>query len=218
MRVRLSPISRPIKLTRAVIADSVLRALPEDGTNGFFVACFVRSEAEEFQLAPTEVTSFNSNGAGEILSHSERQEAFKKKSVKGEKGAKVEKRDKKRGRGARDGDEEEDDDPDKDFGPRVKNIPMPTGKTAIGGKNRLAAPAKKAKVVTKIVSAAPAPAPAKKEVVAPVSAAVTVVAPVKVFKEVKEKKTLSLEEKVMLKKRKSFERLGASARSARPRA
>lgn len=68
------------------IADSVIRALPEDGTNGFFVACFVRDPdaAVEIPAVPTETT------AEQQLTHAERQEAFKAKSQrKGGKGAPI---------------------------------------------------------------------------------------------------------------------------------
>ena len=68
----------------ATIADSVIRALPEDGTNGFFVACFVRDpEADTSAATPAE-------GAEEEMTHAERQAARKDKAKgKGGKGQPV---------------------------------------------------------------------------------------------------------------------------------
>lgn len=61
------------------IADSLLRCLPEDSTNGFFVACFVRD--------PNNVDPIEAEETTTTLSHSSRQEAFKAKSkAKGGKG------------------------------------------------------------------------------------------------------------------------------------
>lgn len=68
-----------------VVADSVLRCLPEDGTNGFFVACFVRTPVEGEEDAPP--LPIHTEG-GEEMTHSSRQEAFKAKArAKGGKGA-----------------------------------------------------------------------------------------------------------------------------------
>lgn len=45
------------------MADSVIRCLPQDRTNGFFVSCFVRGGA-----APDEVTASAANGQTDGLS------------------------------------------------------------------------------------------------------------------------------------------------------
>lgn len=77
-----------IHVTCTAIADSVVRCLPEDQSNGFFVACFVRAE-------PTSTGADDSATAAAVvdsetpeLTHAERQEAFKAKArAKGGKGA-----------------------------------------------------------------------------------------------------------------------------------
>ncbi|KAK4701027.1 25S rRNA (cytosine2278-C5)-methyltransferase, partial [Phenoliferia sp. Uapishka_3] len=74
----------------SAIADSVVRALPEDGTNGFFVACFIRTVPEGYSDEP-EVTTTEATEADEstttTISHASRQEAFKAKArAKGGKG------------------------------------------------------------------------------------------------------------------------------------
>ncbi|ORY44659.1 S-adenosyl-L-methionine-dependent methyltransferase [Leucosporidium creatinivorum] len=69
----------------ATIADSLVRCLPEDQSNGFFVACFVRGEpaSGDDSVAAIEVDG----EAAPELTHAERQEAFKAKSrQKGGKG------------------------------------------------------------------------------------------------------------------------------------
>lgn len=70
------------------IADSVLRCLPEDGTNGFFVACFVRDEpSENGDETVIEAEAEDGTEKKDVLSHAQRQEAFKAKArAKGGKG------------------------------------------------------------------------------------------------------------------------------------
>lgn len=74
--------------TKSAIADSVLRCLPEDGTNGFFVACFVRDEpSENGDETVIEAEAEDGTEKKDVLSHAQRQEAFKAKArAKGGKG------------------------------------------------------------------------------------------------------------------------------------
>jgi putative methyltransferase len=92
MRVRPTPLpsSSPATLANppsfTAIADSVLRCLPEDQSNGFFVACFVRAEPSPDADLPATSTKDEDTEATE-LTHAERQEAFKAKAkAKGGKG------------------------------------------------------------------------------------------------------------------------------------
>ncbi|KAM0746281.1 S-adenosyl-L-methionine-dependent methyltransferase [Meredithblackwellia eburnea MCA 4105] len=59
---------------RPEIAPSVVRALPEDQTNGFFVACFIRDAPE----GDEENESFAAEEG--TISHADRQEAFRSKA------------------------------------------------------------------------------------------------------------------------------------------
>ena len=120
------------------------------------------------------------------MSHSARQAAFKAKS--NTKGGKHVKGNPSKGKG---GEAEEEK---ADFGPRVKAVPTPVGKTIVGGKARITAETVAPKVSTKIVSAS-APVVEKKKAAAG------------------GKKELTLAEKVMEKKRKSFEKLRESSHS-----
>ena len=160
------------------VADSVLRCLPEDGTNGFFVACFVRTpiEGEEELQQPLEDVE---------MTHAARQAAFKAKSST--KGGKHVKGGPQKGKAAA---EEK-----ADFGPKVKAVPTPVGKTIVGGKARITAEKVAPKITTKIVSAS--------------AAAATPV----VNNSTAGKKELTLAEKVLEKKRKSFEKLRESSHS-----
>ncbi|TNY18441.1 S-adenosyl-L-methionine-dependent methyltransferase, partial [Rhodotorula diobovata] len=49
------------------IADSVVRCLPEDGTNGFFVACFVKDESAPPIDAPAGIDESAAGGNDEVL-------------------------------------------------------------------------------------------------------------------------------------------------------
>ena len=116
------------------------------------------------------------------MSHSARQAAFKaKSSTKGGKHVK----------GAQKGKGETEEEK-ADFGPRVKAVPTPVGKTIVGGKARITAKTAAPKVTTKIVAASAAPVVVKKKAGG-------------------EKKELTLAEKVLEKKRKSFEKLRESS-------
>lgn len=94
------PPRTPTPLLTA-IADSVVRALPEDGTNGFFVACLIRTVPEGFvedePAVMAEGGEVVEGGEGDVtMSHASRQEAFKAKARAkggkgGSKGPKVEK-------------------------------------------------------------------------------------------------------------------------------
>ncbi|SGY81870.1 BQ5605_C009g05531 [Microbotryum silenes-dioicae] len=75
------------------IADSVIRCLPEDQSNGFFVACFIRDEdaaiAGDQSMDGANVLPNEANVEGESteLTHAQRQELFKAKArAKGGKG------------------------------------------------------------------------------------------------------------------------------------
>lgn len=159
----------------SVIADSVLRCLPEDGTNGFFVACFVRNPPEGVDV---DAAATVAPDAAEEMSHSERQEAFKAKArAKGGKHAKTAPELPLQA-GSR-------------SAPKIKVIPMPSGgKTVVGNKSRIGG---EKKVVTRVRLA-------KSEVLDKAG-------------------ELTLEQKVLLKKRRGFEKLagsvGASKRAAK---
>lgn len=81
----LYEITYPAEST--AIADSCVRALPEDGTNGFFVACFVRTVPEGQEDEPEAPVAVEGEEGETTLSHEDRQKAFKAKArAKGGKG------------------------------------------------------------------------------------------------------------------------------------
>ncbi|SCV74776.1 BQ2448_7805 [Microbotryum intermedium] len=75
------------------VADSVIRCLPEDQSNGFFVACFIRDEDaaaagdQSMDAANASTNDAEVEGESTELTHAQRQELFKSKArAKGGKG------------------------------------------------------------------------------------------------------------------------------------
>lgn len=175
-----------------MVADSVLRCLPEDGTNGFFVACFIRDIPDPIEGEELTTTPAVSIGVDE-LSHSERQEAFKAKArAKGGKHAKIVPSTTTTVASIKEG------------GQRIKIVPMPSGgggKTVVGNKMRIGAPTTSSKIKSKSAGGPVSKVAFTEETKIGGSGALT--------------KELTLEEKVMLKKRKSFEKLAGSVGAAK---
>lgn len=220
IRIRFLVSDRQSYNRSTVVADSVLRCLPEDGTNGFFVACFVRTPpaVDSLPTATTDSTvdlveetneTTTTSGGTMTMSHAERQEAFKAKArAKGGKHAKVVLQPTPTTTAASGAGSE-------GAMSKVKVVPMPSGgKTVVGNKARTGAKGVKGigKTLAKVTK--------RLQPTAATTTATSASTTTTVKKEVETKQQpskqskptgeMTLEEKVRAKKRKSFETLAGS--------